>query len=60
MNIAKYQYSIRGLYSLIFRKGILKYGPYSNCTISVSKLIPALIFDMVDVQRSSPSGRVDP
>lgn len=60
MNITKYQYSIRGLYSLIFREGVLKSGPYSNCTISVSKLVPALIFDMVDVQRSSPDGRVEP
>ena len=60
MNIVKYQYSNKGMYSMIFRKDALKYGPYKGCIIQRSNLQPAIIFDTVDVQRSSPDGRVEP
>lgn len=38
----KYPYSIRGLYSNIFRNGIIKYGPYQN--MQIKQMIEAIKF----------------
>jgi len=47
-NITKYPYSISGLYSLIFRNGILRSGPYIGCTVMQSDMnimTPAVTFN---------------
>lgn len=60
IDITDYQASNRGMYSLIFRNNPLKGGPYDGCKVYRSHMQPAILFDTVDVQRSSPGGRVDP
>ena len=40
----QYQYSNRGLYSLIFRGNSLQSGPYEGCNIVRSELTPAIYF----------------
>ena len=42
--ITKYNKSIRGLYSLIFRGSVLKDGPYKGCNIIQSNMKPAVYF----------------